>query len=139
MKANGQEDSMAPFSPGQPILVPKKTLTWAYDVGLLVKPEEPKRIILTKKSKVTNNVATASKGRQVASAKPLISDVSNGKGSIVSSWRETMTEKYGFAKGYCTEYAAARADFAFGKDSEGNTYIGRRGDANKRVANAKKR
>lgn len=84
----------------------------------MAKPEEPKKVIVASKNS-PKKISVSSPSR-VAWA----GSVFEGKSSIINSWRENITENYGFADGYCTEYAAAKADFAFGKDENGKMYKG---------------
>ena len=132
MRANNQTDDMVPYDIGSTIIIPNKSLTRAYDSGLLTKPE-PKKVIVqspvySKKKIIVGTV------KKVAQTNTVTSSVIPPKAKTVSSRRQKISNTYGFAPWHCTAYAASKADFAFNSEK----WVGRRGNANAWLTNAKR-
>ncbi len=134
MRANNQTDDMAPYEVWSAIVIPNKSLTRAYDVGLLIKPE-PKKVIVQSPTNSNKKVVVWSV-RKVAQWGNTITRTPSAK--TVSSRRQSISQNYGFAAWQCTAYAASKASFAFNKGKDGKLNIGRRGNANQWLGNAKK-
>jgi len=133
LEANNQPDDMAPYEAWDIILVPNKTLTQAYELWLLKKPEPTVIVAQQTSSSTPRKIVVWAKPASTLSS----TTTTSSKWSIVSSWKQSISDIHGFARGYCTDYAAHKAKFAFPVISGNKRFRSRWGNANQRYANAK--